>query len=134
MNMATGKKIFIADDDEVVLTSLKKLLVLSGFEVDTTRNPKDVIQKVKSFKPSIILLDLLMPALGGLEICEMLNSDKETQGIPVIIISALGGYTDIKKAYHLGVVGYFTKPYEFPQLLQAIHKTIASKEGGADGG
>ena len=128
--MSEVKRIFIADDDEAALTSLSKLLILSGFEVETTKNPKEVIQKVKFFKPQIILLDLLMPALGGLELCEMLNSDKETQGIPVIIISALGGYTDIKKAYHLGVVGYFTKPYEFTQLLQEIRKTIASKEGG----
>jgi CheY-like chemotaxis protein len=127
--MLETKRIFIADDDEAALTSLKKLLILSGFEVDATKNPKEAILKVKFFKPHIILLDLLMPALGGLEICEMLNNDKETQSIPVIITSALGGYTDIKKAYHLGVVGYFTKPYEFSQLLQEIKKNIASKEG-----
>lgn len=126
--MPEKKRIFINDDDKVSLTSLTKLLLLSGYEVEATQNPKEAIAKIKSFKPHIILLDLLMPALGGLEICDMLNQDSQLAGIPIIIISALGGYTDINKAYKLGVVGYFTKPYVFPQLLQAIEKAIASKE------
>jgi len=124
------KKIFIADDDEVVLTSLKKLLVLSGFEVKETKNAKEVITAIKTFKPHLILLDLLMPHLGGMEICEMLNNDKETQGIPILVISALADYTDIKRAYHLGVIGYFTKPYDFQKLLQEINKAITYKEEG----
>jgi two-component system sensor histidine kinase/response regulator len=71
-----------------------------------------------------------MPAIGGLEVCEMLNNDKDTNGIPVIIISALTKEEDIKKAYRLGVVGYKTKPYDFSELLKEINKTIAFKEGG----
>jgi PleD family two-component response regulator len=123
------KRVFIADDDEATLLSLKKLLILSGFEVDGTPSPKEVIPMIKSFKPDVILLDLLMPELGGFEICEMLNDDKETQGIPIIVISALGGYTDIKRAYKLGVVGYFTKPYDYLRLVHEINKVIAYKEG-----
>ena len=98
-------KAFIVDDEEDALQSLKELLVLSGFEVEATSNPKEAVAKIKLFKPNIILLDLLMPVLGGLEICEMLNRDNTVQGIPVFIISALGGYSDINKAYRLGVVG-----------------------------
>lgn len=127
--MAEKKKIFIADDDEAGLTSLKKLLELSGFEVLAVKEAKDILQKIKSFQPRIILLDMLMPNLGGLEICEMLNGDKETQGVPIMIISGLGGIADIKNAYKLGVVGYVTKPYDFKQLLDQINKAIASKEG-----
>jgi two-component system chemotaxis response regulator CheY len=124
--MAT-RKIFIADDDEVVLDSLGKLLRLSGFEVESTKDSREAVSRIKSSRPDIILLDLLMPHLGGLEICEMLNQDPQTQGIPIIIISAIGGYTDIKKAYKLGVVGYFTKPYDFQELLKEISKDIYYK-------
>lgn len=126
--MAEKKRILIADDDEVILTSLKKLLVMSGFEVNATTNAKEVSSIVKSFKPHLILLDLLLPDLGGLEICDILNKDEETQGIPIIILSAVGNYTDIRKAYTLGVIGYITKPYEFPRLLKEIQKAIDSKE------
>lgn len=61
------KKNFITDDDEVVLDSLKKLLILPGFEVAGTKNAKEAIPMIKTFKPHLILLDLLMPNLGGLE-------------------------------------------------------------------
>jgi len=126
--MAEKKRILIADDDEVVLTSLKKLLVMSNFEVYATTNSKEVSSIVKSFKPDLILLDLLLPDLGGLEICDILNKDEETQGIPIIILSAVGDYTDIRKAYTLGVIGNITKPYEFLRLLNEIQKATDSKE------
>lgn len=124
------KKIFIADDDEICLLSLQKLLVLSGFEVQATQNAREVMPMIKAFSPHLIILDLLMPNLGGLEICEMLNADEQTRGIPIIIVSALGGLADIKKAYRLGIVNYITKPYDFKKLLQEINRAIAYKEGG----
>ncbi|MCM8800533.1 MAG: response regulator [Candidatus Omnitrophica bacterium] len=126
--MSEKKKIFIADDDETVLTSLKRLLVLAGFEVETAQRAKEVTSRIKGFKPDLIILDLLMPNLGGLEICEMLNQDKETQNIPIIVVSGLAGIEDIKKAYRLGVINYFTKPYDFDKLLKEINKAIIYKE------
>lgn len=123
------KKIFIVDDDEAVLTSLKRLLVLSGFDVEVTFKSQEALAKIKNFKPHIIIMDLLMPHLGGLEVCEMLNNDKETSDIPILIISALGREEDVKKAYRLGVVGYFTKPYDFAQVLKEITKAIVYKSG-----
>ncbi|MBU0503526.1 MAG: response regulator [Candidatus Omnitrophota bacterium] len=129
--MSDKKRILIVDDDETVLQSLKRLLEVSGFEVLALSSARDILRSIKSFKPDIILPDMLMPNLGGLEICQMLNDDKEIQGIPIIMISALSGYADIEKAYKLGVVGYFTKPYDFSKLLQEINKVIASKEGKA---
>jgi len=126
--MGQPKRIFIVDDDEAALISLEKLLNLSGYQTTAVSNPLKAVSTIKSFKPHLILLDLLMPDLGGLEICDILSRDKETQGIPVIILSALGSYTDIRKAYQYGVVGYITKPYEFPLLLKEIQKVIALKE------
>jgi len=130
--MSEKKRIFIIDDDEVTLTSLKKMLVLSGFETECSQNPKDAIGKIKLFNPDIILLDLLMPNLGGLEVCEILNSDPQTRPIPIIVVSGLASITDLKKAYHLGVIDYFTKPYDFKKLLQAIQKAIIYKEKSPD--
>lgn len=126
--MADKKKIIIVDDDKAVLESLEKLLVLSGFEALSTCDPRDAVSKIKAFKPNIILLDLLMPHLGGLEICEILNADKDTQGIPIIVLSALDKEADIKKAYYLGVVDYITKPYDFQDLLRKINKAVFYKD------
>ncbi len=130
--MAGKKKVFIAEDDEIALASLKRLLVLSGYDVEATRSPKEVVTMIKALRPDVILLDLMMPELGGFDICELLNRDRQTQGIPIIITSALADDADIKKAYKLGVVGYFFKPYDFKELLREINKAISSKETGPD--
>ncbi|MDD5097770.1 MAG: response regulator, partial [Candidatus Omnitrophica bacterium] len=80
------------------------------------------------FKPDLILLDLLMPDLGGFEICEILNKNLETREIPIIIISGFGNLADIKKAYALGAVGYFVKPFSLNDLFSKVIKTINNKE------
>jgi len=127
--MAKEKRIFIVDDEEVALTSLRKLLEFSGFTVETVQTAKEVVSKIKVFKPDLIILDLLMPGLGGLEICSMLNDDENTRGIPIIVVSGLKSPTDLKNAYRLGVINYFTKPYDFNTLLEEIRKAISYKEG-----
>lgn len=125
------KRVLIIDDDKAVLESLRRLLELHSYEALAVQDSGEAFSKTKSFNPDVILLDLLMPRLGGLEICEMLNSDKETRGIPIIVVSALDKEADIKKAYHLGVVGYITKPYDLNKLLQEINKAIAYKQEGS---
>lgn len=127
--MGEKKRIFIVDDEEVALTSLRKLLEFSGFEVETVQTAKDVVSKIKVFKADLIILDLLMPGLGGLEICSMLNDDENTRGIPIIVVSGLKSPADLKSAYRLGVINYFTKPYDFNALLEEIRKAISYKEG-----
>lgn len=124
------RRVFIIEDDPDSFTSLKKLLLVYGFEVDgVTAVKDDLIRVIKSFSPHIILLDLLMPRIGGIEVCQMLNADEQTQGIPIIVVSALGSDADIKKAYSLGVEDYITKPYEISELVEKINKYIAYKEG-----
>jgi len=122
--MEDKKKILIIDDDLQASESLKRLFVFSGYEVETVNKPKEALEKTKLFKPDLIILDLLMPGIGGFELCEIFNQDPLTSHIPIIVISALSGYTDIKKAYKLGVVGYITKPYDFPQLLKEVKKIL----------
>jgi two-component system, OmpR family, alkaline phosphatase synthesis response regulator PhoP len=125
--MAEDKKVFVCDDDLEILTSLRKLLELSGLKVMTTDKPREVLAMVKSFEPDVILLDLMMPDMNGLEVCEVLNKDETTGKIPIFIISALSDYMDIRKAYKLGVTGYFTKPYNFADVLKEIEKAIDFK-------
>ncbi|MBU1125679.1 MAG: response regulator [Candidatus Omnitrophica bacterium] len=128
--MAGEKKIFVADDDEIVFTGLKRLLELSGFNVHGCQKSNEVVAVIKATNPDVIILDLLMPGLSGFDICAQLNNDPQTQGIPIIVTSALAAYTDIKKAYQLGIVSYFTKPYDFQKLLEEIKEIIASKNAG----
>lgn len=122
-------KILIIDDEADFAFFLKKSLETGGeFQVEAFNDAKNVVEKVRLFAPDLILLDLMMPDVGGFEVCQMLNRDPVTQAIPIVIISALGGYTDIKKAYNLGVIGYLTKPFDLEQVKHEIHKALSYKE------
>jgi putative two-component system response regulator len=122
--MPAKKKVFIAEDEEPVFISLKKLLLFSGFDVDGAMNAREVVPQIKSFKPDAILLDIKMPELSGFEICALLKTDGETKNIPIFVLSALAGEEDLKKAAELGVVGYFSKPYDYLKLKREIESAI----------
>jgi DNA-binding response OmpR family regulator len=122
------KRVFIADDQPEVLSLLKDFLTTNNFEVMTCRESRNVLRLIRSFKPQLILLDLLMPDLGGFEVCEILNSEPETNGIPVIVISGLSDPLDVKKAYKLGVVDYLVKPFSLEGMLKKVNQAIANKE------
>jgi CheY-like chemotaxis protein len=119
------KKVMIVDDEEDFLFMAKKILEKTGkYEIMTLSSAKDIIDKVHAFDPAVILLDLLMPSIGGLEVCEMLNNDPAGQRIPIIVISALGSDKDKLKAYKLGIIDYLEKPVDKKTLIAMIEKTL----------
>lgn len=128
MEKLSPKKIFIVDDQAEILSLLSDSLTGAGFEVKICKDPKNALHLIKSFAPHLILLDLNMPNLGGFEICEILNNDTQTHGIPIIIVSGFGDLMDIKQAYKLGAVGYIVKPFPLDTLLKEVNKALANKE------
>ena len=122
------KKIIVADDQDEIVSMLDDFLTSKGYEVLGLEDAKQFVKAAKNFQPDLILLDLLMPNLDGFEICRILNSDPDSQAIPIIIMSGLNDLVDIKRAYTLGVVGYLTKPFDLKVVLTEIEKAIANKE------
>jgi len=121
-------KIMIIDDEENYALLLKMRLESStNYEVAAVSQVKDIINRIHVFKPDVILLDLLMPGIGGLDVCDMLNNDPVGSTIPVIIISGLDKSTDKIKAFKFGVTDYFVKPVDSEKLIEAIEKVIKSK-------
>lgn len=118
-------------DDEVDFTKLLKanLEETEKYEVLTLPNANDIIFQVHAFEPDIILLDIIMPGIKGIEVCEMLNKDLIGKGIPIIILSALAKDADKYKAYKVGVVDYMEKPIEIKRLIVKIDKYIQFKQG-----
>lgn len=122
------KKILIVDD-EVDFTAMIKLHLehLNEYEVRILPEAKGILAEVHTFKPDVIILDLLMPVIGGLEVCRMLNNDPIGINIPVIILSGLDKDADKIKAYKLGIVDYLVKPIDAKDMIFAIEKAIKSK-------
>ncbi|MBL7131529.1 MAG: response regulator [Candidatus Omnitrophica bacterium] len=123
------KKVMVVDDEFDFLKIVKLNLEQAGeYEVMTLLNPKEIIQKLHQFKPNIILLDILMPQIGGLEACEMLNNDSLGKNIPIVILSALEKDEDKLRAYKVGVVDYLVKPIEKKDLIAKIEKALKHKQ------
>jgi len=122
------KRVIVIDDEEEVLSLLKDSLTGFGFDVMVCQDSKYAWYGIKTFNPDLILLDILMPNIGGFQICEMLNNDPQIRGIPIIIISGFGDLIDLKRAYQLGVVGYLVKPFTLNDLSKEVSKAISNKE------
>ena len=122
------KKIMIIDDEESFALMLKMRIESSGdYEVTVSLEAKDIIKHIHDIRPDVILLDLLMPGIGGLDICDMLNHDPIGLTIPVIVVSGLDKPTDKFKAYKFGISDYLVKPVDDVKLMKAIEKAIQLK-------
>ena len=122
------KKIMVVDDEVDFLKIVTLNLEQTGeYEVLTLSSARDILSRVNSFKPDLILLDVVMPGLGGIDACEILNKDRLGKSIPIIIISALDKDKDKLKAYKRGVVDYIVKPIEKEPLIAKIEKALQFK-------
>jgi len=122
-------KVLIVDDEEYLLRIMKINLERTGaYEVLTLSDGTAILPQVHSFQPQIILLDLIMPKIDGMKVCQKLKEDSRAQNIPVIIISALD--TDEARAAMrpLGVVDFIEKPVEHDKLVSRIEKALQQKE------
>lgn len=119
------RKVMVVDDEENFLKIVKLNLEESGqYEVLTLPNAKNIISEMHRFRPDVLLLDLLMPSEGGIEVCEELNNDALGSKVPIIIVSGLDKEQDKLKAYKLGVIEYLTKPIDLKTMMNVIEKAL----------
>ena len=122
------RKVMIVDDEQDFLKIAKINLENTGnYEVQTLSDAREILVRVKSFNPDVILLDILMPKMDGVEACRMLNDDPAGQGIPIITLTALDTNKDKLMMYKLGVVDFLVKPIETDELIAKIEKALLTK-------
>ena len=122
--MAKKAKILLADDEEDIKTVISLYLGSKGYEVVTAYDGLDAIDKAKTEKPDLILLDVMMPIMNGFEVCQKLQGDPETQNIPIIMLSAAAQSETITKSIELGAKDYIVKPFEPERLDKMIFKYL----------
>ena len=123
------KQRILAIDDEVdVLSIVRGLLNTGGFAVDTAESGPEGLEKARANRPDLILLDLKMPEMNGLEVFERLRKDSETAMVPVIFLTAIDD-SDLKAtAVALGVDKYVTKPFDGLELIEIVRRTLMKDE------
>jgi CheY-like chemotaxis protein len=122
--MATGKKIMIVDDDLVLRQMYSERLKTEGYEIMEAGSGQEALDKLKTEKPDIILLDVMMPKMNGIDVLKTLRADEETKNIPVIILTALLQQIDQIKNLLTEKDSYLTKsttlPAEVVKKVQAV--------------
>ncbi|MFH1453990.1 MAG: ATP-binding protein [Armatimonadota bacterium] len=121
----TDKKIIMVVDDEPDLcATIKMRLETHNFSVITANDGKEALDKIKQYRPQLVLLDIMMPDMDGFEVCRRIKKDTQTSSIPVIMLTALGYEDDAKRAFAMGAEGYLVKPFEEEALLFTINQFL----------
>jgi two-component system alkaline phosphatase synthesis response regulator PhoP len=102
-------KILLVEDEVLILRMYEKIFSYEGFNVITCENGIEGIKVAKSERPSLILLDIMMPKMDGLRVLETLKQDPDTKDIPVVILTNLSSDVVIKDAFSKGAAGYLVK-------------------------
>ena len=119
-----ASKILIVEDEPDIVELLAYHLNQARFETEAVSNGRDALNQIKANLPDLILLDLLLPEVDGLEICGLLKQDASTAGTPVIILTAKGEEIDRIVGFELGVDDYITKPFSPREVVLRVRAVL----------
>ena len=114
------KKILLVDDSKTVLMMEQMILNKAAYELVTAHDGRQAIAKANSERPDLILMDVMMPEMGGFEACKQLRSVETTRGIPIIMVTTRGEAESIEQGYASGCSDYITKPINGMELLSKL--------------
>ncbi len=117
-------KILVVDDEPDALELIGFNLKNAGYEVVTAENGTDALKKARAFMPNLILLDLMIPEVDGLEVCKILRRDASTAGIPIIMVTAKAAELDRILGLELGANDYVTKPFSPRELVLRVKNLL----------
>lgn len=117
------EKILVVDDEEDILTLVGYNLEKNGYRVDCVTTGEAALEAIRTGRPDLVILDLMLPGIDGLDICRILKSDAKTSHIPIIMLTARGDEADIVTGLELGADDYVTKPFS-PRVLLARLKAV----------
>ncbi len=121
------EKILIVEDEEDVQELIRYNLEKDGYLTQIAANGREALDKAKSGVPDLVLLDLMLPEVDGLEVCKLLKADAETRSIPVVMLTAKGTEADIVAGLEMGADDYITKPFS-PRVLLARVKAVIRRQ------
>jgi two-component system phosphate regulon response regulator PhoB len=127
-----GMRILVIEDERDLCEVLDFNLKREGYETVIAHDGQEGLRKAQTLLPDLILLDLMLPGLSGLDVCRELRAGERTREIPIIIISAKSEETDQVVGFSLGADDYVTKPFSVKVLLQRIKALQRRLEGGAE--
>jgi CheY-like chemotaxis protein len=125
--MPAKNRILIADDNQANCDLLEAYLTGVDCDIQFAADGKETLQKVASFKPDLILLDVMMPKLSGFEVCKRIKDDPATKRIMVLMVTALNELGDIERAVSSGTDDFLSKPINKPEFVKRVETMLRLK-------
>jgi len=123
------ERILVVDDSEANLLLLTSILQLDGYEIETVQSGPEALQEAWARLPDLVLLDIMMPEMSGLEVCRVLKSDARTSDVPIIFLTALGDVPDRVAGLEVGGDDYIAKPFHPDELRARIRAALRDQTG-----
>ena len=117
-----GQKILVVDDERVIRDILHDVLVNEGYDVVLASNGEEAVKLAKRENPRVILLDIKMPGVNGIEVCKRLKAEEKTSSIPVVMISAFGEHK--REAVDAGAEDFLSKPFSLVEIFTRVRSIL----------
>ena len=121
------RKILCVDDDASILKTFEILLVPNGYEVFKAQNGQEALEKLKEERIDLVLMDVKMPNLDGVETCRRIKTDERTMNIPVVLITTLSAKGDRIKGIEAGAEDLLSKPFDAREILARVKILLKTK-------
>lgn len=119
-------KILIVEDDPLISRMYQKIFTFEGYEVEMAADGEEGWEKIKKVKPTLVLLDIMMPKMNGLQVLEKIKLDPEVKAIPIVMLTNLAGVQDAETALAKGAIKYIVKSEHEPQEITTMVKEIVA--------
>ena len=119
-------KILIAEDDSIMLMLLQHQLAKENYTVSAHLDAREALQSVKTFKPDLVITDIVMPFTSGLELISIIRSSGEK--VPILVLSAMDQETTVLEALSVGANDFITKPFKGTELITRVKKLLSVKK------
>ncbi|MBT7937277.1 MAG: response regulator, partial [Nitrospina sp.] len=130
----SGMKILLVDDVIFNIEILLHTLKLRDYQISVANSGAKALELVPKIQPDLILLDIMMPEMDGIEVCRRLKDDESTRDIPIIFVTAKTGAEDVVEGFKVGGVDYISKPFRLEEVLARVEthlrlrKTLRDKD------
>lgn len=120
-----GTKVLIADDEPNIVVSLSFMMKREGYEVIVARDGTEALDAIRRERPTLVLLDAMMPGMTGFEVCEAVRADASVRDTRILMLTAKGRETDVARGLGAGADAYVTKPFSTRDLVAKVRDMLA---------
>lgn len=120
-----SKKVLIVDDEVNIVISLEFLMEQAGYMVAVARTGNEALERLATFQPDLVLLDVMLPGINGFDLCQRIRQTPAWAAMKIVMLSAKGREVEITKGLALGANAYITKPFSTKALLAEVQSQLA---------